>query len=119
MLIDSHCHLDFPDFQPERDAVVARARAAGLVRMITISTRIDKYDEVRALSEAYEDVFFTVGTHPHQAHLDPEASAERIVELSASVKPGSTTTTIRPLGTSRPASSAPISLQPGSAVCRW
>jgi TatD DNase family protein len=83
MLIDSHCHLDFPDFQPERDAVVARARAAGLVRMITISTRIDKYAEVSALSEAYDDVFFTVGTHPHQAHLDPETSAERIVALAA------------------------------------
>lgn len=83
MLIDSHCHLDFPDFAAERDAIVARARAAGLVRMITISTRIDKYDEVRAVSEAYDDVFFTVGTHPHQAHVDPETSAARIVELAA------------------------------------
>jgi TatD DNase family protein len=83
MLIDSHCHLDFPDFAAERDAVVARARAAGLVRMITISTRIDKYDEIRAIAESYEDVFFTIGTHPHQAHLDPEVSAERIVELAA------------------------------------
>lgn len=83
MLIDSHCHLDFPDFAAERDAVVARARAAGLVRMITISTRIDKYGEVRAVSEAYDDVFFTIGTHPHQAHLDPETSAARIVELAA------------------------------------
>ncbi|WP_158811376.1 TatD family hydrolase [Beijerinckia sp. L45] len=82
MLIDSHCHLDFPEFAPERDAVVARARAAGLVRMITISTRIDKYDDVKAIAEAYDDVFFTVGTHPHQAHLDPETSAARIVELA-------------------------------------
>ena len=82
MIIDSHCHLDFPDFAPERDAVVERARAAGLVRMITISTRIDKFDEVRAVAEAYSDVFFTVGTHPHEAHLDPEVSAQRIVELA-------------------------------------
>ena len=86
MIIDSHCHLDFPDFAPERDAVVARARAAGLARMITISTRIDKFDAVRAVAEAYEDVFFTVGTHPHQAHLDPEVSAERIVALAAHPK---------------------------------
>ena len=82
MIIDSHCHLDFPDFAPERDAVVDRARAAGLVRMITISTRVDKFDQVRAVAEAYPDVFFTVGTHPHEAHLDPEASAERIVALA-------------------------------------
>ena len=82
MIIDSHCHLDFPDFAAERDAVVARARAAGLCRLITISTRIDKYEQVRALAEAYGDVFFTVGTHPHEAHQDPEVAAERIVELA-------------------------------------
>ena len=85
-MIDSHCHLDFPDFAPERDAVVARARAAGLVRMITISTRVDKFDDVKAIAEAYDDVFFTVGTHPHQAHLDPEVSAERIVDLAGHPK---------------------------------
>ena len=82
MIIDSHCHLDFPDFAPERDAVVARARAAGLGRMITISTRVDKVDQVRAIAEAYDDVYFTIGTHPHQAHLDPEVSAEAIVALA-------------------------------------
>ncbi len=83
MLIDSHCHLDFPDFDADRDAVVARAREAGLCRMITISTRVDRYEEVRALAEAYDDVYFTVGTHPHQAHLDPEASVEHLVALAA------------------------------------
>lgn len=82
MIIDSHCHLDFPDFAPERDAVVARARAAGLSRMITISTRVDKVEQVRAVAEAYADVFFTIGTHPHEAHLDPEVSVERLAELS-------------------------------------
>lgn len=80
MIIDSHCHLDFPDFASERDAVVARARAAGVGRMITISTRIDKFEEVAAIAETYDDVFFTVGTHPHQAHLDPEVPAARIAE---------------------------------------
>jgi Mg-dependent DNase len=82
MIIDSHCHLDFPDFAPERDAVVRRARAAGVGRMITISTRIDKFETVRSLAECYDDVFFTVGTHPHQAHLDPEMAAAKIVDLA-------------------------------------
>ena len=82
MIIDSHCHLDFPDFAPERDAVVTRARAAGLARMITISTRLDKFDQVRAVAEAYPDVFFTVGTHPHEAHLDPALPAQHIAELA-------------------------------------
>ena len=82
MIIDSHCHLDFPDFAQEREAILARARAAGLGRMITISTRIDKIEQVRAIAETYDDVFFTVGTHPHQAHLDPEMPAERIVALA-------------------------------------
>ena len=82
MIIDSHCHLDFPDFAPERDEIVERARTAGLARMITISTRIDMFDQVRAVAEAYPDVFFTVGTHPHEAHLDPEVPAQRIAELA-------------------------------------
>ena len=82
MIIDSHCHLDFPDFAPERDVIVARARAAGLARMITISTRVDKFEQVRAVAEAYPEVFFTIGTHPHEAHLDPEVPAQRLAELA-------------------------------------
>src|SRR5580704_12539927 len=64
MLIDSHCHLDFPDFASERDAVVERARAAGLKRMIAISTRTEAFGSIGLLAETYEDVFCTVGTHP-------------------------------------------------------
>lgn len=82
MIIDSHCHLDFPDFAPERDAIVARARSAGLARMITISTRVDKFEQVRAVADAYPDVFFTTGTHPHEAHLDPEVPAQQIADLA-------------------------------------
>ncbi len=83
MLIDSHCHLDFPEFDAERDALVARARAAGLCRMITISTRVDRFEAICAIAERYDDVYFTVGTHPHQAHLEPEASVETLVALAA------------------------------------
>lgn len=66
-LIDSHCHLDFPDFASDLDRVVERARAAGVERMITIGTSISKAAGVAAIAERYEDVFFTVGTHPHEA----------------------------------------------------
>ncbi len=86
MLIDTHCHLDFPDFAPERDAVVARAKAAGIGRLITISTRVDHFRDYAAIAEAYADVFCTVGTHPHHAHLEPEASAAQIVELASHPK---------------------------------
>ncbi len=86
MIIDSHCHLDFAEFEPERDAVVARAREAGVKRIVTISTRVERYDEVRRVADAYDDVYFTVGTHPHQAHCEPEASVARLVALAAHEK---------------------------------
>ncbi|HEX3497399.1 MAG TPA: TatD family hydrolase [Methylocella sp.] len=81
MLIDSHCHLDFPDFAAERDAVVERARAAGLKRMITISTRVRKFSTIRGLVAAYDDVYCTVGTHPHNAH-EEEVTATDLVDLA-------------------------------------
>ncbi len=81
-MIDSHCHLDFPDFAPERDAVVARARAAGVMRMITISTRIDKFAEISTLAEAYPDVFCTVGDHPEHANEGAEATLDRLTTLA-------------------------------------
>ncbi len=83
MLIDTHCHLDFPDFAAERDAVVARAQAAGLRRMITISTQVEKFPTISALAEAYDEVYCTVGTHPHEAHAEAEASVAKLVALAA------------------------------------
>jgi TatD DNase family protein len=82
VLIDSHCHLDFADFGAERDAVVERARAAGLRRMITISTRTKAFGAISRLTETYNDVFCTVGTHPHHAHEEAEVSQDRLVELA-------------------------------------
>lgn len=81
MLIDSHCHLDFDDFAAERDAVIERARAAGLKRMITISTRVREFATIRGLVEAYDDVYCTVGTHPHYAH-EEEITAAELVDLA-------------------------------------
>jgi len=79
MLVDSHCHLDFPDFAEELDAVIARARGAGVVRMVTISTRVRRYDEVLAIADRFADVFCSVGTHPHYAHEELDVTAADLV----------------------------------------
>ncbi len=70
MLVDSHCHLDFPDFADELDAVVARAEAAGVGRMVTISTRVREQARLLAIAERFSNVYCSVGTHPH--HADEE-----------------------------------------------
>lgn len=68
MLVDSHCHLDFPDFADDLGGIVARARAAGIGRMVTISTRVRKLPNLLAIAERFDDVFCSVGTHPQHAH---------------------------------------------------
>jgi len=82
MLIDSHCHLDFADFAAERDAIVERARGAGIMRMVTISTRVDLFSEILALAETYPEVFCTVGTHPEHALDEPEVTADQLVAFA-------------------------------------
>ena len=75
MLVDSHCHLDFPDFAGELDAVVGRARAADIARMVTISTRVARHAELLAIAERFGDVYCSVGTHPHHADEEPDITA--------------------------------------------
>jgi TatD DNase family protein len=82
MLIDTHCHLDFPDLIAEVDAVIARASAAGVTRMITISTHVSRVASYRAIAEAHENVFFSVGTHPHYADQELDVTTEQLVKLS-------------------------------------
>lgn len=82
MLIDTHCHLDFPDFAVERDDIVARAHAAGVRQMITISTRVKKFPDILAIAETYPSVFCSVGTHPHNADEELDVTVEELVELS-------------------------------------
>src|SRR5215210_1598911 len=82
LLVDSHCHLDFPAFAGHVPDVLARARAAGIGRMVTISTHVGRFETYRALAEAHEEVFFSVGTHPHQAAEEPDIAPEEIVRLS-------------------------------------
>jgi TatD DNase family protein len=86
MLIDSHCHLDFPDFATELDAVVARARTAGIERMVTISTRVARHGEVLAIAERFPDVYCSVGTHPHYAHEELDISAADLVARTSNTK---------------------------------
>ena len=85
-LVDSHCHLDFPDFAEELDEVVARAGEAGVRYMVTICTHLSRYDQVKTVAERYENVFFTVGIHPHQAKDEAETSAEELVRLAGHPK---------------------------------
>lgn len=82
MLVDSHCHLDFPDFEEERDEVVQRALDVGIRRMVTICTRVKRFDDIRAIAEAYESVYCSVGTHPHNANEELDISTQDLVELS-------------------------------------
>jgi TatD DNase family protein len=80
MLIDSHCHLDFPDFAGELDAVVARATAHGVGRIVTISTRVKRHGELIAIVERFPDVYCSVGTHPHHAQEEPDIGTGELVE---------------------------------------
>jgi len=86
MLVDSHCHLDFPDFAEERAAIVARALAAGIGRMVTISTRVKRFDQILGIAETFEEVYCSVGTHPHNAAEELDVTGEDLVRLSAHPK---------------------------------
>jgi TatD DNase family protein len=82
MLVDSHCHLDFPDLAPRLPAILDGAFTAGVHRMVTISTFVRRFDTYRVLAEAHDAVFCTVGTHPHNAGAEPDIGADEIVALS-------------------------------------
>jgi len=79
MLVDSHCHLDFPDFADDLDGVVTRARAADIGRIVTISTRVARHDGLLAIAERFPDVFCSVGTHPHNAHEERDIGTAELV----------------------------------------
>ncbi|MEP9374194.1 TatD family hydrolase [Mesorhizobium sp. KR1-2] len=82
MLVDSHCHLDFPDFAQERADIVARAQAAGVQRMVTISTRVKRFPEILEIAEAFDPVYCSVGTHPHNAGDEIDVTADDLVRLA-------------------------------------
>lgn len=81
-LVDSHCHLDFPDLIDETAEIIARARAAGVNRMVTICTRLRHEPKVRALAETHPEVFYAAGTHPMSAHEEPLVTVDQLVALA-------------------------------------
>ncbi|MEX2696849.1 TatD family hydrolase [Rhizobium mongolense] len=82
MLIDTHCHLDFADFEEERDDIVSRAHQAGVKQMVTISTRVRKLEKLLAITEKYPSVFCSVGTHPNNADEELDIQTEDLVRLA-------------------------------------
>ena len=126
MLVDSHCHLDFPDLAAEADAVVARARAAGIGRIVTISTRVKKHAQVLAIAERFPDVFCSVGTHPHHADEELDITprpiwwrARSTRRSSPSARPGSTITTTIARAPRRKRACAATSPPRAKPNCRW
>jgi TatD DNase family protein len=85
-LVDSHCHLDFPDFAGELDAIVARAETQDIRRIVTISTRVRRHAEIVAIAERFPNVFCSVGTHPHNAHEELDVTADDLVARAGHAK---------------------------------
>lgn len=82
MLVDSHCHLEFPEFAPEREDVIDRARAAGIGHMLTISTRVHRFAEIAAIAEAHDDISCSLGTHPHHVAEEPDVTTAMLTEMA-------------------------------------
>ena len=79
MLIDSHCHLDFPELAGDEEAVLSRARTAGVGGMLTIGTRLDQFERVRAIAERHGNVWCSVGVHPHE---EGQRTPDRLIEAT-------------------------------------
>lgn len=81
-IVDSHCHLDFDVLHNDLEGVITRAHAAGVHMMVSISTRVKKFDTIRAIAEAHDEVFCTIGTHPHNADEELDVTADQLAELA-------------------------------------
>ena len=85
-LVDSHCHLDFPDFEADRDAMLERARTRGVERFVTISTRVRQFARLQTIVDAHDDVYASIGTHPHNAAEEPDVTVADLVEIAKGPK---------------------------------
>lgn len=81
-IVDSHCHLDYPPLCDDLDGVLARADEAGVKLMVTISTRVREFEKLQKIVEAYDNVYCTVGTHPHNAHEELDLSVEDLIKIA-------------------------------------
>lgn len=86
MLVDSHCHLDFPFLSDQMDDVLTRSNDAGIETLVTICTRIRKFDQVLAIAKAHDNIFCSVGTHPHNAEEERDIELEEILSLTTDPK---------------------------------
>ena len=86
MLVDSHCHLDFPDFTDDLDGIVARAQAAGIGRIVTISTRVRRLGALLAIAERFPNVYCSVGTHPHHTNEEDGIPPSELIDLAGHPK---------------------------------
>lgn len=86
MLVDSHCHLDFDVFDEDRSETIQRARDAGVAAMVTICTRVTKFEEICAIAETDDNIWCSVGIHPHQAEDEPVVTVEDLVSRAAHPK---------------------------------
>lgn len=82
IVVDSHCHLDYPGLAEDLPGVLARAEEAGVRMMLSIGTRVRKFEQILALSERHDNVFCTIGTHPHNAAEEPDVTAAELIEVA-------------------------------------
>ncbi|MEE8393622.1 MAG: TatD family hydrolase [Rhodospirillales bacterium] len=85
-LVDSHCHLDFPDFEDDLDQVLARASAAGVGWMLSIGTQVSRFDNVLRIANSRDNIFCTVGVHPHEAAKEPEITPQHLIRMAGHPK---------------------------------
>jgi len=85
-IVDSHCHLDFEQFAGKIDEIIARARDNGVFLMVTISTLVKQFDRIRAIAEAHEEIWCTVGTHPHNAKEETDVTVDDLVRIAGHPK---------------------------------
>jgi len=110
MIIDSHVNLHAPQFDDDRDAVIARAREAGVRLMVEISDKLSTFDATHALAMNNADIWCTVGVHPHEAKDYADLTADRLVELAQ--RP-------RVIGIGECGCSVSISRRRAAPACRW
>ena len=82
IVVDSHCHLDYPGLAEDLPGVLGRAEEAGVRLMLSIGTRVRKFEQILAIAERHRNVFCTIGTHPHNAAEEPDVTARELVDIA-------------------------------------